>query len=97
MAQRTISRSGTCKLLQEITIREDIKCMKLYSSQSQSYKDYIKTTTHKLLQLLSGGDANTLLNDAVKPNGVSKLHPCTAVIRDLSTATNEWVKYNHKC
>ena len=97
MAERTISWSSTYNLLRESTIKEDIKCMKWYSSYSQSYKDKIKTTTRKLLQLLSGGDTNTLLNDVLKSIGVSKLYPCNAIIRDLSTATNDWVKHNHKC
>ena len=37
------------------------------------------------------------MNDVLEPIGVSKSYPCNAIIRDLSTATNEWAKHDRKC
>ena len=56
--------------------------IRIYSTLSANdYAKWYKTTTWKLLQLLSGGGTYTLLNDVVKSIGVSKLYPCNALFR----------------
>ena len=54
----------------------------IYSTLSDNdYAKWYKTTTRKLVQLLSGGDTYTLLHDVVKSISVSKLYPCNALFR----------------
>ena len=96
MVRQTVTYTSTINLLNTI-VHGDFNYMRRYSSYSKPRKATIKKIADGLLNIISGGDKYSLLDDMLQPTGVAKLYPCNQIIRDLATATNEWTKQNRKC
>lgn len=82
MVIKTISYKGTLNLFDTIA-NSDITYMKRYSSYSLSYRRTIKTIANELLNVISGGDKYSLLNELLEPSGVAKLYPCDQIMQEI--------------
>ena len=75
-----ISFKNTLDLFEKIIDNDNIKPLSLYSNYSKSYQRKINKITRYLLELLSGNDKYTLIENILRPIGVAKLFPFNKVI-----------------
>ena len=80
MVRHTINFNSPWGLFEGIhKYRNVIGQCQSYLQYSESSRDQLRVYARSVLDILSGGDFYSLLNDLLKPEGVAKLHPCDKV------------------